>query len=164
MMMAIEEARKGIREGNRGYGALVVRKARVLTRAHATTTTEQDVTAHAEIKAIRFASKKLRMTSLEECTIVATSEPCPMCAATIRWAGIRRIVYGVSREETMRLAGGSRADVSGGKPGWMTEVISGVLRDGCLALLRPSPEIHDHPARGMRPAGKTALGGYTFRT
>src|SRR5438045_1882289 len=65
-----------------------------LARGHNLRETEADPTAHAEIVAVRQASKKLGAWRLEGCTLFATLEPCPMCAGALVNARIARVVYG----------------------------------------------------------------------
>jgi len=55
---------------------------------------KEDATCHAEVKAIRMASKKLKTYDLSGCVIYATTEPCPMCFAAIHWSGISRVIFG----------------------------------------------------------------------
>jgi len=54
-------------------------------------TTAKDPTAHAEIEAIRKAGKK--GFNFENCTVICSGEPCPMCATAIAWAGIKEVYY-----------------------------------------------------------------------
>ncbi len=93
MRIAIEEARASLREGNHGFGALIIMEDRVLARAHDTEETEADPTAHAEMSAIRKACAQAGR-DLSACVLISTHEPCPMCAAAIVWAGIKRVVFG----------------------------------------------------------------------
>ena len=57
---------------------------------------ECDPTAHAELRAVRRACKKLRSTSLRGHTLYTTCEPCPMCMGAILWSGLDRVVFGAS--------------------------------------------------------------------
>ena len=75
------------------FGAVIVHKGKVIAAAANSVLKEQDATRHAEINAIRIASKKLRRFSLEDCDIYSTTEPCPMCFSAIHWARLRRVVY-----------------------------------------------------------------------
>src|SRR5260370_33438669 len=67
---------------------------------------ERDVTRHAEMVAISSAQKKLRSTSLDECTIYSTIEPCAMCSYAIRETRIGRVIFGL------------RSPVMGGNSRW----------------------------------------------
>ena len=93
-----------------------------------------DPTAHAEIVAIREASKKLSSWRLDSCTLIVTLEPCVMCAGAIKTARIPKVVFGAWDE---RVGGsGSRYDIlRDSRLGPEVEVISGVLENECSAVL-----------------------------
>ena len=93
-----------------------------------------DPTAHAEVIAIREASKKLSSWRLENCTLVVTLEPCVMCAGAIKTARIPRVVFGAWDE---RVGGsGSRYDIlRDSRLGPEVEVIPGVLEEENSKLL-----------------------------
>ncbi len=96
MLLAIKEARKNLRDMQGGpFGACIVKKGRVIATAR-NTVLKNDATCHAEINAIRIASKKLRNFDLSGCEIYSTTEPCPMCFAAIHWAKIGKIYYGTN--------------------------------------------------------------------
>lgn len=91
---AIRLSRRGMRAGEGGpFGAVVVRAGKVVGRGWNRVLVSHDPTAHAEVEAIRAASKRLKRFDLSECVIYASCEPCPMCLSAIYWAGIRRLVY-----------------------------------------------------------------------
>lgn len=95
--------------------------------------TLSDATAHAEIAAIREASKKLGKTVLDDCTIFVTLEPCPMCAGAIINSRISRIVYGA--KEPKSGACGSVINLFEERFGHKPEIYSGVLADSSSELL-----------------------------
>lgn len=100
MKFAFEEALKGMRKNDGGpFGAVIVKDGRIIARGHNMVLATNDPTAHAEIVAIRKASKKLKRFDLSDCVIYTTSEPCPMCFAAIRWAKIKTIYFGCSVED-----------------------------------------------------------------
>jgi tRNA(adenine34) deaminase len=109
MRIAIEEARESLREGNHGFGAVIVRDGKILARSHDTEETDADPTAHAELRAIREAASHVGK-DLSSCMLVCTHEPCPMCAAAIVWSKIPALVYGYSIAEAMR-QGRTRMDL-----------------------------------------------------
>lgn len=86
-------ARKSLREGNHGFGAVVVAHGQILATTHDTEETDADPTAHAEMAAIRQASRQVGK-DLSSRTLVCTHEPCPMCAAAIVWAKIPHVAFG----------------------------------------------------------------------
>ncbi len=96
MKAAIREAELSLQEGNKGFGAVLVRNGEIFARVHDSEATESDPTAHAELKLIRDACRKLGTGSLSDCIIVSTHEPCPMCTGAIVWARVSEIVYGTS--------------------------------------------------------------------
>jgi len=112
MRMALAEALGGMRANQGGpFGAVIVAPGgRVVARAHNRVIAAKDPTAHAEIEAIREASRALGKFDLSDCEIYASSEPCPMCLAAILWARIPRIFYGCAHEQAAR-AGFSDADI-----------------------------------------------------
>lgn len=63
---------------------------------------EFDPSAHAEVRAIRMATKKLKTLSLAGYTLYTTCEPCPMCMSTALWSGLDRVVYGATIADANR--------------------------------------------------------------
>lgn len=101
MKIAFNEATQSLREGNYGFGAVIVKDNEIVSRAHDMEETQQDCTSHAEINAIKAASKRLGR-NLSGCVIISTHEPCPMCASAIVWSGIEEIAFGYSIEESIK--------------------------------------------------------------
>jgi len=100
MKLAIKEAEISLREGNNGFGAVIVQDGKIIASAHDKEDTEHDPTSHAEINVIKEASKILGG-KLSGCILVSTHEPCPMCAYAIIWSGITSIAYGYSIREAI---------------------------------------------------------------
>lgn len=94
MLIAIKEAEKSASLDEVPVGAIIVKDNKVIARGHNLREKSNDPTSHAEINAIRKACKKLGSWRLEDCTIYVTIEPCSMCAGTLLWTRIKRIVYG----------------------------------------------------------------------
>ena len=95
MRLAIQKAREGVANGQTPFGACIVKANKIIACAHNIVWKSCDITAHAEINAIRIACKKLKAIDLSGCTIYSTCEPCPMCFSASHWAKISRIVFGV---------------------------------------------------------------------
>jgi tRNA(Arg) A34 adenosine deaminase TadA len=96
MHLAIKEAGINLKKMAGGpFGACIVKGGRVLAVAR-NTVLKNDATCHAEINAIRKASKKLKDFDLSGCIIYSTTEPCPMCFSAIHWARISAIIYGTN--------------------------------------------------------------------
>ncbi|MCX6803231.1 MAG: nucleoside deaminase [Candidatus Diapherotrites archaeon] len=100
MKSATKEAYKGMRKGQGGpFGAIIIRKGKIISSAHNMVIKTNDPTAHAEIVAIRKATKKLKRFNLSDCEIYSTCEPCLMCFGAIEWAKIKKLYYGCTRKE-----------------------------------------------------------------
>lgn len=96
MAAALEEARAAAARGEVPVGAVIVRDGVVIARAGNRTLADRDPTAHAEILAIRLACTALGSERLPGCDLYVTLEPCPMCAAAISFARIRRLYFGAA--------------------------------------------------------------------
>ncbi|WP_419906357.1 nucleoside deaminase [Hoeflea sp.] len=94
MDIALEEAKSAGARGEVPVGAVLVRNGEILARCGNQTRASFDVTAHAEILAIRSAAAALKSERLPECDLYVTLEPCAMCAAAISFARIRRLYFG----------------------------------------------------------------------
>ena len=94
MTMALEEAQAAAARGEVPVGAVVMRGGTVIARAGNRTLERRDPTAHAEILAIRMACEAIGSERLIGCDLHVTLEPCPMCAAAISFARIRRLYFG----------------------------------------------------------------------
>lgn len=94
MRLAIEKAREGIRSGQTPFGACLVKDGAVVCVEHNHVWGYTDITAHAEVSAIRKACEILKTVDLSGCVIYSTCEPCPMCFSACHWARISKIVYG----------------------------------------------------------------------
>ena len=94
MQRAIEIARRGIAAGQSPFGAVVIRGGKLVAEAHNAVIAETDPTSHAEVRAIRAASRTLGTIDLSDCVLYSTCEPCPMCFGAIHWARLHRLVFG----------------------------------------------------------------------
>jgi tRNA(Arg) A34 adenosine deaminase TadA len=86
------------------FGALIVdtRTGESLMRATNAVFRENDPSAHAEIRTVRLACKKLKRPSLAGFTMYSTCEPCPMCMANALWARLDRVVFGATIADANR--------------------------------------------------------------
>jgi tRNA(adenine34) deaminase len=135
MRLALEEARAAGAAGDVPVGAVVVRGDEILGRAGNAREREQDPTAHAEILALRAASKAVGSWHLAGCAMVVTLEPCAMCAGAIVLARIDRLIYGAS-DPKAGFAGSLGDLVRDGRLNHEADVTVGVLADECGELLR----------------------------
>lgn len=137
MGMAVNEAFKGMTDNEGGpFGAVIVKDGRAVARGHNRVVKTKDPTAHAEIVALRRASKKLGRFDLSDCQIYSTCEPCPMCLAAIYWARISRIYYGCTKEDAARIGFADEsidAAIKGKLSARKLRMIS-MEREGCLKL------------------------------
>ena len=96
MDLALDEARAAGAAGEVPIGCVIVQGGEVIVRAGNRTLANRDPTAHCEMLAIRSAAALVETERLIECDLYVTLEPCPMCAAAISFARIRRLYYGAA--------------------------------------------------------------------
>ena len=96
MQEAIREAKLALSEGELPVGCVIVKDDTIIARAHNRCEADRDATAHAELLAIRQASRAVNDWRLSNCTLYVTLEPCPMCAGAIMQARVGRLVYGAA--------------------------------------------------------------------
>lgn len=137
MRRALAEARKNLARPDGGpFGACIVRDGQVLAAAR-NTVLRDDATCHAEVNAIRKASRKLGTFDLSGCEIYSTTEPCPMCFGAIHWARIVTVIYGTGIRDASRAGfnelriGNRRMRALGGS---RVRLVPGFLREECLEL------------------------------
>lgn len=143
MKAALKEACKSFELDEVPVGVVIVKDDKIIARGHNLRETKQDPTGHAEIIAIKKASKKLKSWRLIDCTLYVTLEPCSMCAGAIMWSRIKRVVYGAK-------------DIKGGAIGssfnlfelkginHKPEVTSGVLENEASAILKDFFKLKRH--------------------
>jgi len=137
MDRAIREARRNLVRPDGGpFGACIVMDGRIVAVARNTVLTS-DATSHAEVNAIRKASKKLRTFDLTGCEIYSTTEPCPMCFGAIHWARIATVYYGTGIRDAAR-AGFNELRISNAQMkalgGSKIRLVPGFMRDECQEL------------------------------
>ena len=108
MAIALEEAEMAKSRNEVPVGAVVVNDGNIISRAGNRTRELNDPTAHAEMLAIRDAAKSLGQERLVNCDLYVTLEPCPMCAAAISFARIRRLYFGAGDEKGGAVENGVR--------------------------------------------------------
>lgn len=137
MHRAIRKALIGIKQGQTPFGACIVRDGKILACEHNCVWRTTDITAHAEVAAIRAACRKLGTVDLSGAVIYSTCEPCPMCFSACHWARISTIVYGASIADAFasgfnELKISNRQMRKSGRSG--VKIRGGVLRDECRRL------------------------------
>jgi len=101
----IELAEEAVERGNTPFGALLVVDGEIVAEARNETRTEDDLAAHPELALARRAGRELDADERARCTMYASTEPCPMCATGIHYAGLGRVVFGVAGETLDDLTG-----------------------------------------------------------
>ncbi|MHB0999138.1 MAG: nucleoside deaminase [Armatimonadota bacterium] len=139
MRLAIRRASEGIKHGQTPFGACIVKDGAAIICEHNMVWENTDITAHAEVTAIREACSIMGTIDLSGCVMYTTCEPCPMCFSACHWARISKIVYGAHISDA-RDAGFNELTISntvmkesGGSP---VELVDGVLRVECADLFK----------------------------
>ena len=139
MRLAINKAKQGIKQGQTPFGACISKDGEVISCVHNIVWESLDITAHAEISAIREACKKLNTVDLSGCVIYSTCEPCPMCFSACHWAKISKIIYGAQIEDAKKL-GFSELTISNKEMKQSSdspiEIVGNVLREENLELFK----------------------------
>src|SRR5665647_1443717 len=94
MKKAIKLSIENIKKGGGPFGAVIVKDGKIISTGVNRVNANTDPTAHAEVNAIRKASKKLGTFDLAGCEIYSSCEPCPMCLGAIYWAHCDKLYYG----------------------------------------------------------------------
>ena len=131
MLQAIREAKRAMEEDEVPIGAVVVLNDKVIARGYNMTEKLKDPTAHAEMIALTSAFNFLGSKYLPEASLYVTAEPCLMCAGALYWSKIARIVWGADDEKN----GHKRITKSEWPFHPKTEVVKGILKDECAALM-----------------------------
>lgn len=135
MRHAVAEAHKAAALGEIPVGAVVVQGDRIVGRGHNVREHTHDPTAHAEMIAIRDASRCLHTWRLTDCDLYVTLEPCAMCAGAIVHARMRRLVFGASDPKT-GYVGSLYNTLTDTRLNHQPHIIPHVLQEECSALLR----------------------------
>jgi tRNA(adenine34) deaminase len=134
MRLALREAERALEHDDVPIGAVVVRDGELVGVAHNEREVRQDPTAHAEVIALREASRALGSWRILDAVLYVTLEPCAMCAGAIVLARVPRVVFGASDPKAG--AAGSVLDVLGEQRlNHRPEVAGGLLGEECGALL-----------------------------
>jgi tRNA(adenine34) deaminase len=135
MRAALEVAGEAAPAGDVPVGAVLVRDGVELSAAANRTVRDQDATAHAEVLAVRAASRTLGAWRLSGCTLYVTLEPCAMCAGALVLARVDRVVFG-AWDEKAGMAGSVGDVLRHPRLNHRPAVRGGVLEGECGALLR----------------------------
>ena len=100
MLEAIKEAKKGMQQNEVPVGAIIVQNNKIIARAYNKKELEKCSICHAEIIAIKEASKKIGNWRLNECVLITTLKPCKMCAEVINACRISKVYYILEQDNT----------------------------------------------------------------
>lgn len=135
MAQAIRQAKKAAAIDEVPIGCVIVHEDKIIARGYNRRNIDSNTLAHAEIMAIKKASKKLGDWRLEECTMYVTLEPCPMCAGAIVQARIPKVVIGAMNPKAG--CAGSILDMFQVKQfNHQVEAEHGVLEEECRTMMK----------------------------
>ncbi|MCC9605504.1 nucleoside deaminase [Blastopirellula sp. JC732] len=137
MQLAIDKAKEGIAAGQSPFGCAIALDGQVIAVSHNIVLQTTDVTAHAEVTALRIACKKVGEILLPGAQVATTCEPCPMCATALHWARVDEVYYGATIEDAaetgfneLRMPAGQLYQIGGSA----TKLVSDVERAACREL------------------------------
>ena len=135
MREALHEAKKAAKINEVPVGAVIVRRGKIIARAHNLKEKKGNALLHAELIAIKKASRAVRDWRLCECDIYITLEPCPMCAGALINARVNKIFFG-AYDEKWGCCGSLYNLPADTRFNWRPEVLGGILQDECAAILK----------------------------
>lgn len=135
MAQALEQARLAARRGEVPVGAVLVRDGAIVAAAGNRVEELSDPTAHAEVLVLRAAAAAAASPRLGECDLYVTLEPCPMCAAAISLARLRRVYFGAYDPKGGGVEHGPRV-FDHATCHHRPEVVGGLREGECATLLR----------------------------
>jgi guanine deaminase len=149
MRLAIDAARRGILAGQSPFGCAIAYEGRIVAACHNTVWLTTDITAHAEVNAIREACRRRRQILLEGCVVASTCEPCPMCMSALHWARVKTVYFGATIADAAtagfrELAIPAATVVQLGKS--PVELVEGILAEKCRELFRQWKQSAPQPA------------------
>ncbi|MGH9437054.1 MAG: nucleoside deaminase [Terriglobia bacterium] len=136
MRQAIRLARIALERGDTPVGSVVVCDGRIVGEGIEAVRSEKDLTAHAELKAVREACRTLDSLNLAGCALYTTVEPCFMCSFIIRSAHLSRVVTGKAVSHIGGISSNHPILIDPGFQNWPRppELVTGVLEEECRAL------------------------------
>jgi tRNA(Arg) A34 adenosine deaminase TadA len=137
MQLAIDKCREGLAKGQSPFGCAIARDGEILSASHNTVVLTTDITAHAEVNAIREACRHTGNIFLEGAIVATTCEPCPMCMAALHWARVDTVYFGatigdadVAGFNELQLPAAELLRIGGSK----LKLIPGLLPEECKKL------------------------------
>ena len=149
MKEAIRQAHKAWKLQEVPIGCVIVKDGKIIARGYNRRNTDKNTLAHAELQAIRKASRAVGDWRLEDCTMYITLEPCQMCAGAIVQARIPRVVIG-SRNPKAGCAGSILNLLNIPEFNHQVELTEGVLGEECSAMLTDFfRELREHRKKAL---------------
>ncbi len=140
LRMSIEASKRARASGNTPFGCVLVdRTGRVLWEQGNVEITEHVCTGHAETTLMQAVSKRYGKEELWHCTLYTTAEPCAMCAGSIYWGNVGRVVYGITEQRLAELTGDDEQNLTMDMP--CREVFASGRKP--IVVIGPFPEIED---------------------
>ncbi len=137
MRSAIEMTRAGIAAGQSPFGCAIARDDKILALSHNVVWKTTDITAHAEITALREACRETGEILLPGCIVATTCEPCPMCMAALHWARVDTVFFGATIADA-ESAGFNELSLSASDllrlGGSKVKLVPNTLREECAEL------------------------------
>lgn len=96
MQLAVDKCREGLAAGQSPFGCAIAKDGQVVACSHNTVALTTDITAHAEVNALREGCQTVGDIFLDGAIVATTCEPCPMCMAALHWARVETVYYGAS--------------------------------------------------------------------
>ena len=134
MRAALKQAEKAYNLGETPIGCVIVHEDKIIARGYNRRNTDKNPLAHAEVAAIKKASKKLGDWRLEECTLYVTLEPCQMCAGAIVQSRMKKVVIGCMNHKA-GCAGSVLNLLQMQEFNHQVELERGVLEEACSEIL-----------------------------
>ena len=150
MQMAIDTCRAGLAVGQSPFGCAIAIGDRVIARSHNSVVLTTDITAHAEVNAIRAGCQETDHIFLTDSIVATTCEPCPMCMAALLWARVDTVYFGATIADDDR-AGFNELKLPAAEllrfGGSQVRIVGDMLRDECRQLFtewqeNPSKQIY----------------------
>ena len=131
MSLALKEAEKAYGKLEIPVGAVIVKKGKIIARAHNLKETKQSAISHAEILAIQKANKKLNNWRLIDCDMYVTLEPCQMCMGAIISSRIKNIYIGTLDPKKEK-----QIDINKYKEEYDINIEYGIMQEKCEGILK----------------------------
>jgi len=134
MQRAFELARTAVDRGDRPFGSVLVRDDEIVMEASNRVRTESDVRCHPELQLAHRSMREFDQDERRELVMYTSTEPCPMCAGGLRYAGLGRVIYSVSSDEMTGFSDHEESVRSGEILDGVTDVVGPICQEEGLAI------------------------------